>query len=81
MKETPQILDHGIETTCGKCGHKASIDLFMSTPLNGDLPDTDFQCPSCMTAVRRGHAKPNVYNQYGGKVSGGHDIIEIAGVL
>ena len=30
-----------------KCGHEDSIDRFTSTPINGELPLGEYQCPKC----------------------------------
>lgn len=30
-----------------KCGHEDSIDAFTSTPINGELPLGEYQCPEC----------------------------------
>ena len=46
MSNTPQILDHQFTSTCGKCGHTDNFDLFTSTPIHGDLPNGQYQCPS-----------------------------------
>ena len=81
MKETPQILDHGITTTCGKCRHAASIDLFITTPIYGELPASDFQCPNCMTAIRVGKPLPDTVNEFGRVTTGNLEITEIEGVL
>lgn len=41
-----------MQITC-KCGHTASFDEFTRTPVYGDLPPGDFQCPKCQTAWSR----------------------------
>jgi hypothetical protein len=38
--------------TCS-CGHEAEFLAFTRTPLNGDLPPGEFQCPACRAAWRR----------------------------
>lgn len=41
-----------MQITC-KCGNTAPFDDFTRTPLFGDLPPGDFQCPHCKVAWSR----------------------------
>lgn len=41
-----------INITCG-CGHTDDLLNFTRTPVFGDLPPGQFQCPSCGAAWRR----------------------------
>jgi hypothetical protein len=34
------------------CGHVATVDAWTSTPINGELPRDQFQCPNCNRAFR-----------------------------
>jgi hypothetical protein len=43
----------GIGMTCGACGHFDDLSRFVSTPVYGDLPVNQFQCPACKHAFRR----------------------------
>jgi len=36
-----------------KCGHVADLDSFCRTPIGGDLPNGQFQCPFCRYAWKR----------------------------
>ena len=51
----------GVGMTCGKCGHFDAFDRFIATPIFGELPRNQFQCPACGWAVERKHGKPTVY--------------------
>ena len=42
-----------IQITCGACGHAADFDDFCTTPVGGDLPAGQYQCPACLRAFRR----------------------------
>jgi len=42
----------GIAFTC-RCGHVAPLEEFCCTPVTGELPHTDIQCPKCGVAIRR----------------------------
>ena len=53
--------DHGIKVRCGACGHEALMDLFIRTPVYGELPPGIFQCPACTVAVRLKQGCPEVY--------------------
>lgn len=33
-----------------KCGHEADYEDFQSTPVSGELPRGEFQCPACRRA-------------------------------
>ena len=37
--------------TCG-CGHRADMFDFCHTPVYGDLPPGQFQCPKCNQAIK-----------------------------
>ena len=39
--------------SCGKCGHVADIEEFCHTPIMGDLPAGQYQCPACTYAFQR----------------------------
>lgn len=41
--------------TC-KCGHTDSFDAFCSTPMYGQLPPGQYQCPACGIAWKRQEA-------------------------
>ena len=41
-----------IEITCGTCGQSSPADDWSRTPINGDLPRDQFQCPACNRAFR-----------------------------
>ncbi len=36
--------------TCGRCGQTADMDEFTKTPIGGDLPKGQYQCPFCNVA-------------------------------
>jgi hypothetical protein len=38
--------------TCHFCHQTADFESFISTPVNGDLPQDQFQCPHCRRAWR-----------------------------
>lgn len=38
--------------TCGKCGHYADFFDFRATPIGGELPANQYQCPHCRAAWR-----------------------------
>jgi len=37
---------------CGTCGHSADFETFTGTPISGDLPRGQYQCPKCTAAWR-----------------------------
>ena len=43
----------GIGMTCGACGHFDDISRFVATPVYGELPVNQFQCPACKHAFQR----------------------------
>ncbi len=43
--------------TCGHCSHHGELAVFTATPLRGDLPPGQFQCPSCKRAWRIVHGR------------------------
>jgi hypothetical protein len=47
----------GIGMTCGKCGHFGDMPEFIATPVYGDLPVGQFQCPACQHAFTRENRK------------------------
>ena len=42
-----------VPTITGPCGHTAPFDEWTRTPVSGDLPPGQFQCPVCGRAFRR----------------------------
>lgn len=42
-----------IRLTCGHCGHQDELDCFCRTPIGGELPKGQYQCPACNIAWRR----------------------------
>lgn len=42
-----------ISLSCGACGNVGEFDRFCRTPVYGDLPPGQFQCPACGFAWRR----------------------------
>ncbi len=38
---------------CGACGYEGVYEDFCRTPIFGELPNNEFQCPSCATRVVR----------------------------
>ncbi len=49
-----------LNITCGHCGHTADAAEFMNTPVCGELPSGQFQCPKCKRAWQR---RPRVFRQ------------------
>ena len=49
------------EMTCGNCGHVDDLESFCTTPITGDLPRNEYQCPKCRHAFRKSFGKPTVY--------------------
>ena len=47
--------------TCGKCGTDSDIDLWISTPIAGELPRNIYQCPKCKYAFEKRYGKATVY--------------------
>lgn len=45
----------GVGMTCGACGHFADLPAFITTPVFGELPRNQFQCPACKHAFTREH--------------------------
>jgi transposase len=37
---------------CGQCGHHDDLMAFTTTPVFGDLPPGQFQCPVCSHAIK-----------------------------
>lgn len=64
--------------TCGKCGHKADIDEFCSTPVYGELPKGVFQCPACGIAIRRRISGPGTLYPSGHYVPGPVELVEVS---
>lgn len=42
-----------VSLTCWHCGAEAPLDDFCRTPVGGDLPRGQFQCPKCGNAAQR----------------------------
>jgi len=42
-----------INVTCGACNHTADLDEFCRTPIFGELPPGEHQCPACGIAFKR----------------------------
>lgn len=40
----------GFTINCGYCGCSDEFDAFTRTPLGGDLPNGQYQCPKCRVA-------------------------------
>lgn len=53
LKQLSIISASGIGMTCGSCGHFDDMSRFISTPVWGDLPPNQFQCPKCHEAIER----------------------------
>lgn len=81
MSETAQILDHGFMTQCGECGHQDNMDLFTSSPISGDFPPGQYQCPNCSTAWKVGNATPDTLTPRGHRIPGERKIEFIGAVL
>lgn len=44
--------------TCGECGQEAAIDAWTRTPVSGELPRGQYQCPRCGYAFQRREVTP-----------------------
>lgn len=44
--------------TCPHCGRDSSLDDMTRTPIGGDLPVGQYQCPHCSFAFQRREASP-----------------------
>jgi hypothetical protein len=61
MKKPGVVLDTKVKELCMyghvlmkcKCGNYDTMDSFCRTPVFGELPAGEFQCPSCGAAVRK----------------------------
>ena len=63
------LMPSGVGFTCGKCGHFDDLDRFASTPILGDLPPGQFQCPACRYAFqRRGAGQIRTFTDHQGHV-------------
>lgn len=51
------LMPSGVGMTCGACGHFGDLPTFISTPIFGDLPRNQFQCPACRHAFTRENRK------------------------
>ena len=68
-----------VNVTCGSCGHVADLDEFCCTPIFGELPKGEHQCPACGVAFRRVMGEWKVY-QVGGTVVGIPGKVELVSV-
>lgn len=66
------------EISCGSCGHNSDFYEFTTTPIFGDLPPGQFQCPKCQTAIRLQAAGTlRVYQTENGEVLAFRDKIRV----
>ena len=52
--------DYGCSITCGKCKKTSPFDQWCTTPVNGELPKNQEQCPFCKAGFaieRKGQAQ------------------------
>lgn len=61
-----------INVTCGRCGCVADLDEFCRTPVFGELPKGEHQCPGCGYAFKRTMSEFKFF-----KV--GHEVLSIPG--
>lgn len=47
------MMDGYCSITCGVCGQTNSVDAFCRTPIFGDMPKNQYQCPACHLAIER----------------------------
>lgn len=45
--------DSWVTLTCGHCGKASAYSAWCKTPVFGELPDSEFQCPNCQRAFTR----------------------------
>lgn len=60
-RKLAKIEESGIGLSCGRCGHFDDISRFTRTPVFGELPRNNYQCPACGWAVERKHGKATVH--------------------
>ncbi len=48
-------LDELFTITCGHCQKASACELWFVTPVGGELPHGEYQCPACGRAFRREH--------------------------
>jgi hypothetical protein len=62
--------------TC-KCGHEADFDEFRRTPVTGELPAGEYQCPKCRRAWTLRMVTPCTVGWSGMILPGKSAVVEI----
>lgn len=68
---------------CGHCGHVADLDEFCRTPIYGELPKGEHQCPACGVAFKRTMSEYKVFHA-GGEwhaIPGKCELVPVGGRL
>jgi ssDNA-binding Zn-finger/Zn-ribbon topoisomerase 1 len=71
-----------VNVTC-KCGHVADLDEFCRTPVFGELPKGEYQCPACGYAFKRVFSEVKTFKA-GGEwhaIPGKCELVQVAGRL
>jgi len=53
-----------VKMSCPACGTESPFSAFCETPVSGELPHGDYQCPVCKHAFRRARQEPTHLNQW-----------------
>ena len=67
-----------VKVTCGDCGHQADINDWTATPIYGDLPRGEYQCPSCGVAFKRSIGPSEIIGN-GHIIPGQVSLVPVAG--
>lgn len=64
-----EYLDGGelVRITCGHCRQSSGYSAWTSTPVSGELPSGEYQCPKCGVAFRRERYDGDPLRLIGGK--------------
>ena len=55
-------MSDGWNITCAKCDQVSPMSSWVWSPVGGDLPFNEFQCPVCKVRVRKEFGKPEIWD-------------------